>query len=232
MIQVKFATKEATKYACEHWHYAHKLPAGNLFSVGVWEDKHFLGVVIFSHGSNNRIGAPYNLSQFQCCELTRVALRNHKGVFVSEIVSKAINYFKKYNPNDILIVSYSDPMQNHKGGIYQATNWIYVGRGPKDKAYILNGRRYHSKYISDFCRRRSDLWQSWKGTRLEFLQKYWDKNMKMKVLAGKHKYLMPLNKKARRRLKKLALPYPKSATDGQKMKNIKVDLSDCITNKL
>lgn len=50
-----------------------------------------------------------------------------------EIVSKAINYFKKYNPNDILIVSYSDPMQNHKGGIYQATNWIYVGRGPKDK---------------------------------------------------------------------------------------------------
>lgn len=116
MIQVKFATKEATKYACEHWHYAHKLPQGNLFSVGVWEDKHFLGVVIFSHGANNRIGAPYNLSQFQCCELTRVALRNHKGVFVSEIVSKAINYFKKYNPNDILIVSYSDPMQNHKGG--------------------------------------------------------------------------------------------------------------------
>lgn len=56
--------------------------------------------------------------------------------------------------------------------------------------------------------------------------------MKMKVLAGKHKYLMPLNKKARRRLKKLALPYPKSATDGQKMKNIKVDLSDCITSKL
>ena len=76
------------------------------------------------------------------------------------------------------------------------------------------------------------MWQSWKGTRLEFLQKYWDKNMKMKVLAGKHKYLMPLNKKARRRLKKLALPYPKSATDGQKMKNVKVDLSDCITNKL
>lgn len=56
--------------------------------------------------------------------------------------------------------------------------------------------------------------------------------MKMKVLAGKHKYLMPLNKKARRRLKKLALPYPESATDGQKMKNIKVDLSDCITSKL
>ena len=91
-IKVQFATRQSTKYACEHWHYSHKTPAGKLFSVGVWEDKHFLGVVIFSHGANYHIGKPYNLTQSQCVELTRVALRNHKGVFVSEILSKALNY--------------------------------------------------------------------------------------------------------------------------------------------
>lgn len=231
-IKVSFATKESTKYACEHWHYAHKLPSGNLFSVGVWSDDYFLGVVIFSHGANNRIGCPFNLSQYQCVELTRVALRHHTGVFVSEVLAKAIKYFKKHNPKVILIVSYSDPSQGHKGGIYQATNWLYVGRGVKGKTYILNGKTLHSKGISDFCRRRSKIWKSFKGTRLEFLQKYWDKNMKVKITPGKHKYLMPLNKKARRKLKKIALPYPKSAMDGKRMKNIKVDLSDCVTSKL
>ncbi len=227
LIKVAFATKKATKYACEHWHYSHKTPNGNLFSVGVWDDDHFLGVVIFSHGANARIGMPYNLTQYQCVELTRVALRNHKGVFVSEIMAKAIKYLKKHNPKLILIVSYSDPMQGHKGGIYQATNWVYVGRGNKSKTYIVNGRKLHSKNVNEFCTRRGELLKNFKGTRLEFLQKYYDKNMKAVVTPGKHKYLFPLNKKARRKLKVIALPYPKNSDDGQKMKDIKIDLSDC-----
>ena len=229
LIKVAFATKEATKHACKNWHYAHKPPSGALFSIGVWDDDHFLGVVIFSHGANNRIGAPYGLTQYQCVELTRVALRNHKGVFVSEIMAKAIKYLKEHNPNLILIVSYSDPSQNHKGGIYQANNWIYVGRGVKGKTYVLNGKTYHSKNISDFCRTRKSVWKSFKGTKLEFLQKYWDENMKVIDTPGKHKYLFPLNKKAKRKLMKIALPYPKSFDDGQKMKNIKLDLSDCVS---
>lgn len=227
LIKVAFATKKATKYACEHWHYSHKIPAGNLFSVGVWDDDHFLGVVIFSHGANPRIGIPYNLTQYQCVELTRVALRNHKGVFVSEIMAKAIKYLKKHNPKLILIVSYSDPVQGHKGGIYQATNWIYVGYGQKSKTYIVNGRKLHNKTVSGFCVRHKELFEDFKGNQLEFLQKYYDKNIKAVVTPGKHKYLFALNKKARRKLKSIALPYPKSSDDGQKLKDIKIDLSDC-----
>lgn len=231
-VKVAYATKQATKYACEHWHYSHKIPSGNLFSVGAWENGHFLGVIIFSHGANNRIGSPFNLTQYQCVELTRVALRNHKGIFVSQILMKAIKFFRAHNPNIVLIVSYSDPEQGHKGGIYQATNWIYVGKGTKGKTYVLNGRRLHQKGISDYCRRHYDKWKDWQGTRLEFLQKYWDKNMKVRQTDGKHKYLMPLNKKARRRLRKISLPYPNSATDGEKMKSQVVDLSDCVTTEL
>lgn len=43
---------------------------------------------------------------------------------------------------------------------------------------------------------------------------------------------MPLNKKARRKLKPISLPYPKRADDGKDMKNIQLDLSDCVTSKL
>ena len=231
-IKVQFATRQSTKYACEHWHYSHKIPAGKLFSVGVWEDKHFLGVVIFSHGANPQIGKPYNLTHNQCVELTRVALRNHKGVFVSEILSKALNYLKKNQPNLVLIVSYADPNQGHKGGIYQATNWVYAGRGPSSFKYVRNGQSLHEKSISEFCGRHKALLKDFKGTRLEFVQTYWDKNIKRTKTPGKHKYLMPLNKKARRKLKPISLPYPKRAADGRNMKNIQLDLSDCVTSKL
>lgn len=43
---------------------------------------------------------------------------------------------------------------------------------------------------------------------------------------------MPLNKKARRKLKPISLLYPKRADDGKDMKNIQLDLSDCVTSKL
>lgn len=231
-LKVAFATKKATQYACKHWHYAHKIPAGKLFPVGIWKDGHFLGVIIFSHGANKFIGKPYNLNQYQVLELTRVALRNHKGVFVSELLSKALAFLKEKQPKLVMLVSYADPMQGHKGGIYQATNWIYIGDTPANRKYIQNGKTIHPHSAGDFLREHKNLWDNFNGSQLEFLQKYRDKNIKMIKTLGKHKYLMPLNKKARRRLKKLALPYPKSATDGQKMKNIKVDLSDCITSKL
>lgn len=227
-----FATKQSTKYACENWHYSHKIPAGKLFSVGVWEDKHFLGVVIFSHGANPQIGKPYNLTQNQCVELTRVALRNHKGVFVSEILSKALTYLKQNQPNLVLVVSYADPSQGHKGGIYQATNWVYVGRGQTIPKYVRNGKTLHSKSISEFVARHKALALKFDGDNYEFVKKYWDKNITRTKTPGKHKYLMPLNKKARRKLKPISLPYPKRADDGEKMKNIKLDLSDCITANL
>ena len=55
--------------------------------LGVWEDGQFAGVVLLSRGSNNHLGSPYGLTQTEVCELTRVALREHKAP-VSQIVAR------------------------------------------------------------------------------------------------------------------------------------------------
>ena len=77
--------------------------------------------------SNNRIGSEYGLNQGQIIELVRVAL-NGKQVATSQVVAASIKRIKKDVPLCKLIVSYADIDQAHKGIIYQATNWYYVGK--------------------------------------------------------------------------------------------------------
>lgn len=38
------------------------------------------------------------------------------------------------------LVTYADEWQGHKGGIYLATNWSFVGRTKPEATYLLNGK--------------------------------------------------------------------------------------------
>ena len=73
-LHLDWASHESCKYAVEHWHYSRSLPVGKLVKIGVWEDKKFIGCVIFARGANMNIGKPYGLDQTECVELARVAL--------------------------------------------------------------------------------------------------------------------------------------------------------------
>jgi hypothetical protein len=169
-LKIGWATHEAVKYACTHWHYSRCVPVGKLIKVGVWEDDRFIGVVIFSRGANCRIGMPYNLTQYECCELTRVAMRPHK-CFVSQVLAEAIKFLKKKCPEMKLIISYADIEQGHYGGIYQATNWIYEGKTEEARYFIVNGKKTHPKSLhSKYKGKYSDFTQS-----LEWVQKYVDR---------------------------------------------------------
>ena len=198
-LKCDWATHEAAKYACEHWHYSKCMPVGKIFKIGAWEDGVFIGVVLFSRGATQNIGKPYGLDQTECVELTRIALRNHKH-FVSEIMMQAVKKLKEYNPGLRLIVSYADPEQGHIGAIYQATNWIYTGHTHPDRMYEINGKIVHARTIqAEKPAGMSE--QEYVFTRYKIAKRILD--------AGKHKYLMPLDKKMRKQILPLAKPYPK-----------------------
>lgn len=223
MIRVAWATHEAAKFAVEHWHYSHSLPVGKLVKIGVWEDNKYIGCVIFSRGANRNIGTQYGLGQTQCCELTRVALKSHK-VFVSEVLSKAIDFLKQSEPKMILIISYADAEQGHKGGIYQATNWIYQGKTKSEKQFLINGIKVHPKTLYGKYGRGAQT--------IEWVRNHLDKNAVVAKSIGKHKYLMPLNKKARRKLQVMSNAYPKNANGGLRLDTkLAIDLSDCDVRK-
>jgi len=190
-LHLAWCSADAARYACEHWHYSGAVPATHDMKVGVWEAGQFIGIVLFSRGSNRFIGAPYGLPMTEVCELTRVALRQHKAS-VSRIVAIALRMLKREAPGLRLVVSYADPGQGHVGGIYQAGNWLYVGRTEDSSAFFVNGVRIHHRKSGQ------DGWKPPAGTRIV-------------VLPGKHKYLMPLDPAMRVQLLPLVKPFPKAA---------------------
>jgi len=190
-LKLDWCSHEAAKYAVEHWHYSEKMPVGKMNAIGVWELGKFIGCVLFSRGANNNIGSPFGLKQTEVVELTRIALTSHVAT-VTKIVSVAFSFLKKQSPGIRLCVSYADPEQGHRGGVYQGGNWIYAGRSQAQQQVIHNGEVMHKRTASALF-----------GTIRE---------MQKSRVFWKHKYLMPLDSETRQRILPLAKPYPKRAT--------------------
>jgi len=196
-LKIDWCSYDAALYACKNWHYSKSLPIGKTIKVGAWEDKKFIGCVLFSRGANGNIGSPYDLDQTQVCELTRIALNKHVAP-VSQIMAIAFKFLKKISPGIQLIVSYADSGRGHHGGIYQATNWIYEGLKENELHIEMNGKMYHKRTI----------FAKYKMIVIEKLP-----CAKWVKVPGKHKYLMPLNKKLRKKILKLSRPYPKKVNN-------------------
>ena len=193
-LRLDWCSYQAAKYAVENWHYSKAMPAGKLLKIGAWENRKFIGCIIFSLGSNKNIGNPYGLKMTQVCELTRIALSKHISP-VSKILSIAVGMLKKQSPGIELIVSYADTEQNHLGLIYQASNWLYVGTIKTTPFHFVNGKWVKQRTASSFL-----------GSVVGTITK---------PGYDKIKYLLPLNKKLYKQLKPLVKPYPKKNNCGR-----------------
>jgi len=198
-LRMDWATHEAAKYACKNWHYSKSVPVPPLIKIGVWEDDKFIGVVIFSRGASSNLLKPYGLKQTEGCELTRIALKSHKAS-VSRIVKIAIIFLKKQSSGLRLIVSFADPQYRHHGGIYQAGNWVFVGNTSPSVEYWHNGKRLHSRQVSE------KGWNIQQGMKRKTIR---PSQCEIIKTLGKHRYLMPLDKEMAEQIKPLAKPYPK-----------------------
>jgi hypothetical protein len=185
-LKLDWCSHDAADFAVKRWHYSRILPTGKLIKIGVWEDKSFIGCVIFSRGASPYLLEKYAITAYEGCELTRVALGKHKTQ-VSRIVAIAIRFLRKRCPGLRLIVSFADPMEGHRGGIYQAGNWIYTGLSSGTVEYLVGGRWRHVRGVYH---------QTTDST-------------PVRNRCGKHRYVMPLDEAMRDTLSKQAKPFPK-----------------------
>ena len=189
---------KAAKYAVMNWHYSKRMPKSRQEYYGAWEDTEFIGAVIFGKSVTPHLGKKYNLTSWTCAELTRVALSTHLSP-VSQIVTCAIKQTKTHNPGLRLLISYADPNVGHEGTIYQAMNWVYVGRSASIVQYYFRGAWRNDtrlfKMFADSPHLRDGI--------------------ETRSLDGKLEYLYPLDKAMRRQIEPLAQPYPKRADVGE-----------------
>lgn len=194
---------EAAKHAVMSWHYSKRMPAGKLVAYGAWEGR-FVGAVIYGRGATPKLGSPYGLDATEVCELVRVALADGHESPTSQVVSQTLRLMKANNPNMRLVVSFADTQQGHRGGIYQAGNWIYAGS--VIKCWIsVNGELHHPRSLG--------AKYGVGGQSIPWLQQNVDADARNVELPPKHRYLYPLDRAMRRQVQALALPYP-SADEG------------------
>jgi hypothetical protein len=187
-MRLEIASNKAVKYACLNFHYAKSVPT---YSIGysVFENNNWCGVVLFGGGASVNMPKKFNLKNGQYLELNRMAL-NGKQFSTSKVISIAIKLIKKECPTVKMLFSYADKAQEHKGIIYQATNWYYIENiESSGTEYLLNG--------------------IWKHDRGRYNWKVDFKKLTKRKKAGKHKYIYPLDKTLIPLCKSLAKPYPK-----------------------
>ena len=124
-------------------HYAKKTPSIS-HSFGLFYNDTICGVVTY--------GQPPNPQPRKCCgemykdiviELNRLVVESKRKNSTSFLVGKSL----KLLPKPLIIVSYADPNQGHVGYIYQATNWLYTGKGGGAIELYLNGNRVNERTI-------------------------------------------------------------------------------------
>lgn len=200
-LTVGWASVEATRIACLRWHYAEVMPTGKLVKIGAWEDGEFVGVVIFSRGASPFLGKRWDLDHTELCELTRVALREHRTP-VTQIVAQGLRMLKETNPGLRLVVSFADPARDHHGGIYQAGNWIYTGESERTIEFYVRGRWRHVRGAYAEMRAQGFTYSDDVDPELA---------KRARITRGKYRYVYPLDKGMRRRAERQREPYPERA---------------------
>ena len=200
-MRLETASYKAIKYACLNFHYAKKTPAiCNGYSV-FNNNNEWCGVIAFNRGGVYS-AKQYGLKNGQAVELIRMAL-NGKQEKTSKCLSVSMMLLKKENPLVKILISFADEEQNHKGTIYQATNWVFTGSYKTGDIFTTKkGDRVHPRRIT-----HSGYVKGFEGNIDKCLT--YEDVIKTKGMI-KHKYIYPLDKSMRMICKSLAKPYPKS----------------------
>jgi len=204
-LRLDFCSHEAARLACRRWHYSKKIPVGKLVKVGVWEGGKFIGAIVFGDGLLGPTGTVYGgIDKFKIAEIVRIALREHEHE-VSRMIRIAIKLLRKRCPGIELVVAFADRGENHHGGIYQASNFIYTGESEPGKMFRhkATGRILHNRAVS-VNGRRSHFGKVRKVPRHD--------ECEIIGSSRKHRYLLPLTPEMKKFIEKLRRPFPKRAS--------------------
>lgn len=194
------ANPKAIRHACTKFHYAGNVPQVQ-YGYNVYNnDDEWCGVICFGGGAAQNIAKPFGMIPGEVVELVRVAL-NGKQEKTSECVAAALRMLHRQDPLVKIVVSYADIDQNHFGTIYQATNWIYLGKCEEGSigAFIVNGKKIHRRSIGAMGVKQN----------INAVREQLDPNAREFRSLGKHKYIYCFDKGLRRKYQKIAVPYPK-----------------------
>jgi hypothetical protein len=175
------------------------MPGGTQLTFGVFFTGKLLGAIAFGAGPSGAFRLVEGANPDNCLTLTRLWLSDELPKnSESRVLGICLRCLKKCTSIKFL-VTYADPSYGHLGTIYQATNWLYTGLSERTPLIQLGDEKpRHSRSLSHCYGMLSTDYFASHGIELRKVPQ-----------AGKHRYVIFLDKTYRNKLNVPFLPYPK-----------------------
>lgn len=142
---------EITRKECEdlilNVHYAKRWPSIS-YAYGAFDGDRLLGVVTYGTPPSAPLkkGIAGDELKESVLELNRLCLYGNEKNLASMLIAKSLNLL----PKNKIIISFADTQQDHKGIVYQASNFTYHGLSAKRTDWKVKGKEHlHGQTIAD-----------------------------------------------------------------------------------
>jgi len=205
-------SKEAMEMVIKY-HYSHRV-VGARHCFGIFNSDVLLGCVVYSQPASYTLckGVCGEFYKNNVLELSRLVIVGKERNLASKLIGGSLKilkseYIKSSSVKElqgVVVVSYADCNEHvgHVGYVYQATNWIYTGKGSAEPIWV----HPETNEIVSYTRRHIDL-------KAKSLGLDWTQLVK-KPQSGKHRYVtfagsQQFKEKAYVALRYNEQPYPK-----------------------
>jgi hypothetical protein len=210
LLKIKKVPAKQIRGYVATYHYTHIMPDNSMECYAGYYKEKLAGVVVFGNGASNEAFTKIipTIKVDEARELMRLWCPDEMPKNTeTRIISEAIKSLPKKVK---LVISFADDGINHKGTIYQASNFVYLGMTKPNKM-LLNkeGNKFHIRTIGSYKRRHPEI----RGMSHEEIMKKYD--WKYATGNAKHKYFKLINlshkekKKIMKIIKEQIKPYPK-----------------------
>lgn len=132
----------------EKWHYSHNINGLlSQYCFKLMDGDTMVGAMIYGGLGMANCWKKYAENKEDIIELRRLCCiddtpKNTESYFIG----KTLKWLLK-NTSIKKVISYADNTYGHRGVIYQASNFKHLGKTPKGRVIMWNGKRYHDKTI-------------------------------------------------------------------------------------
>ena len=244
-MKYKFTINEISRtYATDFvqsLHYSKIMPKLTKHFLGCYLENELVGVLTLGWGTQPKATIAKlfeGLDTKDYYEIGKMCMKEEMPKnSESQMISAVVKWMKDNCPEKQFLYTWADGIMGKPGYVYQAANFLYGGfiwtsiyiSEKGEKIHPRSSRRLCDENVQFKLEREPDFFEGKKGERIYWLtQDFLDHKGITKVYGKQFRYILPLNKKARKFLKKSNvewnLNYPKgndliwnkSTKDGKK----------------
>ena len=229
-MKYEFEIKEITKgYATEFiqsLHYSKTMPRLTKHFLGCYLENELVGVLTLGWGTQPKATIAKlfeGLDTKDYYEIGKMCMKEEMPKnSESQMISAVVKWMKVNTPERQFLYTWADGIMGKPGYVYQAANFLYGGfiwtqiyiSEKNEKIHQRSAKRLCEENVQFKLKREPDFFVGKKGEKIYWLtQDFLDYKNILKVHGKQFRYILPLNKKSRKLLKKSKvnwnLNYPK-----------------------